>query len=83
MVYGKVTKNGIILAVGKNIAGDPITEDEYNEIMSVISNHPEETETIGYRLKADLTWEEYEKSPEPEEDPTPEEALTFLLGGDA
>ena len=52
--YGK--KNHII-AIGTGYGGTEITETEYNEIMAIIQNHPT-AEGKGYRLKADLTWEE-------------------------
>lgn len=63
--------------------GTEITETEYTEIMSIIRNKPEETALIGYRLKTDLTWEQYEKEPEPEEEPTADEVLDILLGGES
>lgn len=57
--YGK--KNHII-AIGTGAGGTEITETEYNEIMSIIQNRPA-AEGKGYRLKADLTWEEYDLPP--------------------
>ena len=51
--------------------------------MTVIHNKPPATETIDYRLKTDLTWEQYEKeTPAEEEELTAEEALDILLGGE-
>ena len=47
-----------------------ITESEYNEILSVIQNKPEDTETIIYKLHADTL--EYVAYDRPEE-PVPEE----------
>ena len=79
--YGK--KNHII-AIGTGYGGTEITEAEYNEIMAIIQNHPT-AEGKGYRLKADLTWEEYDLPPEPEPSDEDElsdaEALNILLGG--
>lgn len=79
--YGK--KNHII-AIGTGYGGTEITETEYNEIMAIIQNHPT-AEGKGYRLKADLTWEEYDLPPEPEpsdeDEISAEEALDILLGG--
>ena len=83
MRFYKTEDNRYIVSIGTGNGGTEITEPEFNEIMTVIQNKPEETETIGYRLKTDLTWEQYEKEsiPEPEEiDDT--EALSILLGGD-
>lgn len=82
MRYFKLVNDGYILFIGKGNCGTEITESEYNEIMSVIQNHPQETETIAYRLKDDLTWEPYEMEPIPESDEVDDsEALEILLGG--
>lgn len=83
MRYYKIEKNGYITGIGKGDVGAEITKAEYNEIMSAIQNHPEETSSIGYRLKTDLTWEQYEKPPQPEPEPDAEELLSILTGGDA
>ena len=52
--------------------------------MSIIQNRPA-AEGKGYRLKADLTWEEYDLPPEPElsddDEISTDEALNILLGG--
>ena len=81
--YGK--KNHII-AIGTGYGGTEITEAEYNEIMAIIQNHPI-AEGKGYRLKADLTWEEYDLPPEPkpsdEDEISTDEALNILLGGES
>lgn len=78
--YGK--KNHII-AIGTGAGGTEITETEYNEIMSIIQNRPA-AEGKGYRLKADLTWEEYDLPPEPEPSDEDElsdaEALNVIMG---
>ena len=52
--------------------------------MSVIRSCPNE-ESKGYRLKTDLTWEEYDLPPVPEpsddDEISTDEALNILLGG--
>ena len=84
MKYYKIIESGYIVAVGTNTGGEEITEAEYNEIMAVIQNKPADTETIKYRLKTDLTWEQYEVDPPvPSEDVDDSEALEILLGGEA
>ena len=75
MNYYKVISNGYILAVGTGNVGEKITESEYNEILSVIHSAPYK-DGYGYRLKTDLTWEEYELPPVEPEPLTDEEALT-------
>lgn len=82
MEYYKCTSGGYIIAVGTGGMGDVITEAEYVEIMNVIANKPHESESVGYRLKSDLTWESYEREPEPEPQEIDDtEALEILLGG--
>lgn len=80
MTYAKLIKDGYILAVGNGISGAEITESEYNEILSVIHNKPQGTATTDYRLREDLTWEEYEIPPMPEPEPTSDEILDILMG---
>lgn len=74
--YGK--KNHIIAI------GTEITKVEYDEIMAIIQNRPS-ADGKGYRLKTDLTWEEYDLPPEPEPSDEDElsdtQALNILLGG--
>ena len=81
-MYYKMTSNGYILAIGTGTGGEPITEEEYNTILTAIRNKPQATETTDYMLKTDLTWEPY--TPEPgEPDPTSDELLSILLGGES
>ena len=84
MRYNKQISNNYILAIGTGYGGTEITEAEYNEIMAIIQNRPI-AEGKGYRLKADLTWEEYDLPPvsEPSDDDeiSTDEALNILLGG--
>lgn len=82
--YVQYNDSGALLAIGTGPGGVEITEDEYNAIMDVIRNRPA-AEGKGYRLKADLTWEEYDLPPEPElsddDEISTDEALNILLGG--
>lgn len=82
MRYYKLIENGYIMAIGTGGGGTEITAAEYDEIMAVIHTKPPATETIDYRLKTDLTWEQYEKETQAEEELTAEEALDILLGGE-
>ena len=82
--YCQYNDSGILLAIGTGAGGTEITEVEYNEIMAIIQSCPN-VDGKGYRLKADLTWEEYDLPPEPEQSDedeiSAEEALDILLGG--
>ena len=81
--YKQITDN-YITAIGTGYGGEEISEAEYNKIMSIIQNRPT-AEGKGYRLKADLTWEEYDLPPVPEpsddDEISTDEALNILLGG--
>lgn len=81
MRFYKHIENNYILAIGTGNGGTEITEAEYNDILSVIRNRPQETAEIGYRLKTDLTWESYEKEPQPEPDLTADEIVDIIFGG--
>lgn len=86
MNYHIITENGYIkrIELSNCSSGQNITESEYNEIMAIIQNRPT-AEGKGYRLKADLTWEEYDLPPEPEpsdeDELSNDEALNIILGG--
>ena len=84
MRYYKQLSDNYILAIGTGPGGTEITETEYNSILSAIQSRPT-SETQGYRLRADLTWEAYDLPPEPEpsddDEISNEEALNILLGG--
>lgn len=73
MKYKQIEDN-ILVAIGESKAiGEgqiEMTEEEYNTILSVIQNKPEDTETIIYKLNAETL--EYEPYDRPEE-PTPTE----------
>ena len=70
--YKEVTDNIIIgLYKSDNLSLTEITEEEYNNILSVIANKPEDTETIIYKLHADtLEYVAYDRPEEPVIEPT-------------
>ena len=84
MRYYKNISDNYILAIGTGYGGEEISEQDYNEIMSVIQSCPNE-KGKGYRLKTDMTWEEYDLPPMPEpsddDEISTDEALNILLGG--
>lgn len=82
MRYFKDIEGGYIIAIGTGGNGVEITEDGYDEIMTVVQNKPPRTEDKDYRLKPDLTWEEYDRPPDPEPEVEGEELLNILLGGE-
>ena len=82
MNYFEVHNNDYIVGVGKGRYGIEINEDRYNAVINSLSLKPPATETTDYRLKTDLTWEQYDIPPKPI-DPEIEdsEALDIILGG--
>lgn len=55
---------------------------EYNQILSVIQQKPPRTATTDFRLREDLTWEEYQRidpEPEPEIPENLTETAEYLL----
>ena len=86
MRYYKLIENDYISAIGIGPGGEEITEEEYNSILSLIQSRPQ-ADGKGYRLKTDLTWEEYDlpAPPEPSDDDelSKTETLSILLGGEA
>ena len=74
-MYFKHIEGNIILGIGKSemiLEGfTEITEEEYNTILSVIANKPEDTETIIYKLHSDtLEYVAYDRPEEPVIEPT-------------
>ena len=74
-MYYKEIEDNILVAIGESKAiGEnqtEISEAEYNEILSVIQNKPEDTETIIYKLHSDtLEYVAYDRPEEPVIEPT-------------
>lgn len=85
MRYYKQAENGYILSIGTGAGEEEITQDEYENILSVIRSCPTAEVGYGYKLRTDLTWElvEVPVIPEDEQEITDEEALNIILGGEA
>lgn len=81
----KIVESGYIPGIGTGAGGIEITAEEYNEIMAIIRNRPTPPEGYDYRLREDLTWEEYQLPiiDPAEEEISDSEALAIILGGDA
>ena len=74
-MYYKQIEENILVAIGESKAiwenQTEITEEEYNTILSVVQNKPEDTETIIYKLHADtLEYITYDRPTEPIIEPT-------------
>lgn len=81
MRYYKKVSDGYIQAIGTGYGGEEISKVEYESIMSILKA-VEHSHDKGYRLKEDLTWEEYElPKVEETEEISEAEALEILLGG--
>lgn len=83
MDYVKVAENGYILAVGTGVEnGVPITDSEYEEILSAIRRKPPRVGDTDFRLREDLTWEEYTVPPPDSDSEISEaEAYDIIFGG--
>ena len=71
MRYYKLIEGGYITVIGTGGGGTEINEQEYNTIKTIIKAKPPETATTDFRLKADLTWEEFPRIP-PDPEPEPD-----------
>ena len=84
MRYYKQIEDNCIISININGGGDEVNVDEYYNILSIIRNRPQ-TEGKGYKLKTDLTWEEYDlpstSEPSDEDELSDTEALNIILGG--
>lgn len=82
-MWYKVIQDIYITAVGEGYNDTQITKAEYDEIMAKIHSAPTAPDGYDYLLRADtLKWELVElPTPAPEE-PTAEEVVNILLGGE-
>ena len=77
--FYKIVKDGYIEAFGTN-GGDDVTEiaeADYNELCAVFAVRPDKY-GYDYRLRDDLTWEEVEAEPGPEEELTADEIAAAI-----
>ena len=82
--YFKNIENGYIGAIGTGSGGEEITQEEYENILSVIRNRPTPEAGYDYRLKTDITWEPVELPPVSEDkEISADEALKIILWGEA
>lgn len=82
MKYGKYVSGGYLIGISTN-GGQPIDEEEYAKIRSLLQNAPAAPDGYGYRLTESLQWELYELPPaDPDPELSAEEALGIILGGD-
>lgn len=70
MKYYKQIDGGYITAIGMVKRGGNITKAEYDRLLDIIHNRPEDPAGYEYKLKDDtLEWELVELPPEPTPDP--------------
>ena len=83
MRYYKKTENGCIVMIGTGAGGVEISADEYVQIHETMFAKPETRDGFDYRLREDLTWEEFEiPMIDPnDEEISDEEALNIIMGG--
>lgn len=84
MRHYKFIENGCIVMVGTGNGGVEITAEEYRAILDTLRNKPTPPAGFDFRLKADLSWEQYElPAADPNPELTAEEALEIIAGGGA
>ena len=82
MYYKQIEDNilvaiGELKAIGENLT--EITSEEYNNVLSIIQNKPEDTDTIIYKLHADtLEYVAYDRPEEPIIEPTDPEIDSII-----
>lgn len=81
MRYYIIAENGYITGIGTGGGGEEITAAEYEEILTAIRNKPTVSDSVGYRLKTDLRWEQYTKEPEPDDDTAYPDDIAEALEG--
>lgn len=81
MRYFEIDVEESIISYGVGALGIEITEERYRAIKQAVSEKPLEMEGKVYRLKTDLTWEEYDLPIPSEDDELDDaEALAIITG---
>ena len=70
MRYYKIVQDGYIPMIGTGRGGTEISKEEYDYLLSIFYSMPIPPYGYSYRLREDLTWEEYVP---PVAEPTEEE----------
>ena len=82
MRHYEYIENGCIVIVVTGSGGVEITAEEYRAILDTLRNKPTAPDGFDYRLKTDLTWEQYELPPvDPDPELTAEEVMEIIAGG--
>ena len=81
--YYKNIEGEYITAIGTGIGDVEITQEEYENILSIIRDRPTPEAGYTYKLRTDLTWKLAEAPGEPVDDEISDaEALDIILGGE-
>lgn len=81
MKWFKNIKDDYITVIGTGIGDVEITQEEYENILSVVRNRPTPESGFDYKLRTDLTWELVE-APVADDEISADEALDIILGGE-
>jgi len=79
-MYYKMIEDGYITSIGTGAGQTEITQEEYNEILSLIQSRPIPEAGFDYRLRTDLTWEQVERPIEDDPELSEQEAMDIILG---
>ena len=83
MRYYKIIENDELTGIGTGVGGEEITQEEYENIFSIIRSRPIPEAGYDYRLRTDLTWELVEVPVIVDDEISDAEALDIILGGEA
>ena len=80
--YYKNIEGEYITAIGTGIGDVEITQEEYENILSIIRDRPTPEAGYTYKLRTDLTWELVEVPESVDDEISADEALDIILGGE-
>lgn len=81
MYYKKIV-DGYITCIGTGAGQTEITQEEYENILTVIQSRPTPEAGFDYRLREDLTWEQVELLIDDDPELSEEEAMDIIMGGE-
>ena len=81
MYYKKIV-DGYITCLGTGAGQTEITQEEYENILTVIKSRPTPEAGFDYRLREDLTWEQVELLIDDDPELSEEEAMDIIMGGE-
>lgn len=76
--YFKNIENEYIRSISTETGEVEISQEEYENLLAVIRNHPDSESGYIFKLRTDLTWERVEAPPIEDEEATEEDYIAAL-----